>query len=254
MKNKNKAITAFIAVVAICLGTNNAFAQSCTGACNADAGPDQTICCGTATLGGTGAGNCRGATSNCNFDGNPGTTYSWSPTTGLSSSTVCHPTANPGWGNTITYTLTVTFNCGNSSTGLATCCCDGCSGPTDCKIATPCSSSKTVTDACVITKVPLNQSCCRLMNPAQQNEVVSENIYLYPNPSTGEFKLSLFKSEHPSDVHVYNVNGDAVWGRQNIDSSQIHMPIDLSGEAKGIYFVRVTRNDNVIFFKKVIVQ
>jgi len=63
----------------------------------ANAGLDKTICAGTSTTIGTAA-----------ITGN---TYSWSPTTGLSSATVAVPTATPT--ATTTYTLTVT----NTATG-----------------------------------------------------------------------------------------------------------------------------------------
>jgi gliding motility-associated-like protein len=66
----------------------------------ANSGPNQTLCAGSSVnLAATGNG-----------------TYSWSPATGLSSTTVANPTANPG--STTTYTLTVTGS--NSCTSGAT--------------------------------------------------------------------------------------------------------------------------------------
>lgn len=65
----------------------------------ANAGLDKTICSGTSTSIGSAAV--------------VGTTYSWSPTTGLSSSTVSNPTASPT--TTTTYTVTAT----NPATGCS---------------------------------------------------------------------------------------------------------------------------------------
>jgi gliding motility-associated-like protein len=66
----------------------------------ANAGPNQTICAGSSVnLAGTGNG-----------------TYSWSPSTGLSSTTVANPAASPA--ATTTYTLTVTSS--NTCTSGAT--------------------------------------------------------------------------------------------------------------------------------------
>lgn len=71
---------------------------------NADAGVDQTICNGKSTvIGGSPTGPI-------------GATYSWSPSTGLSSTIVSNPTANP----TVTtdYTVTVTSGAGCTSTDV----------------------------------------------------------------------------------------------------------------------------------------
>ena len=87
-------------------------AQGCTGTDQvtvtvspvpvADAGPDQTICLGSsATLLATG-----------------GTTYSWSPATGLSATNVASPTATPT--QTTTYTVTVTNAGGCTATDQVT--------------------------------------------------------------------------------------------------------------------------------------
>jgi gliding motility-associated-like protein len=67
----------------------------------ANAGPDKTIC----TVSGTGTGVSIGSPAV------PGNAYTWSPATGLSSSNIAQPVANPA--STTTYTLTET----NTSTG-----------------------------------------------------------------------------------------------------------------------------------------
>jgi len=68
----------------------------------ANAGPDQSICAGASvTLQGSGGG-----------------TYAWSPATGLSSTTVANPTADPT--QTTTYTLTVTTPNGCTDTDEVT--------------------------------------------------------------------------------------------------------------------------------------
>ena len=64
----------------------------------ADAGADATICAGAAGVGIGGSPAGSGGTSPLD--------YSWSPTTGLSNSSLANPTASPG--STTTYTLTVT--------------------------------------------------------------------------------------------------------------------------------------------------
>jgi len=90
--------------------TNNSFTKTVnnTAAVVADAGLDKTPCAGTpVTIGGapTGSGG----------DGGP-YTYSWSPTTGLSSSTVANPSASVT--TTTTYTVTVTDGNGCSASDV----------------------------------------------------------------------------------------------------------------------------------------
>ena len=61
----------------------------------ANAGPDATICNG----------------SNTTLNASGGTAYSWTPATGLSSTNISNPVANPV--STTTYVVTVTSSCGN---------------------------------------------------------------------------------------------------------------------------------------------
>ncbi|AEA44864.1 PKD domain-containing protein [Fluviicola taffensis] len=89
MKNSLLLLTACL------LLQSNLFAQ-----CNADAGPDVTVCLGASTvLGGTPAGTGAGTL-----------TYSWSPATGLSCTTCANPTLTAT--SNQTYTLTVTSSLG----------------------------------------------------------------------------------------------------------------------------------------------
>jgi gliding motility-associated-like protein len=91
-----------------CTGTDQV-TVSITTLQTANAGPDQNICLGGSTT----------------LNGSGGVTYSWSPATGLSSTSIANPIANPT--ATTTYTVTVTDA-------------DGCAG----------------TDAVVITVTPLD--------------------------------------------------------------------------------------------------
>jgi len=73
----------------------------------ANAGPDKTIASGGSTT-------LEGAASG----GEPPYSYSWSPSTGLSSTTVAQPSASPG--STTVYTLTVTDDLGQTDTDTVT--------------------------------------------------------------------------------------------------------------------------------------
>src|SRR5665213_457419 len=183
-------------------------------ACTADAGPDKHVCCsgGTVTLGGspTGSGGSCGTP--------PAYCYSWSPTTGLSSSTVSNPTCTVT--GTRTYTVTLNPPPPNCTPGT---CCDE---PTD------------------QVTVSIFGSCCRLANPEQQNEVDEGDIKVFPNPSSGNLTVEIPDVKVNTSITVYDVSGQNVITKDNIlDKTTI---IDLSPLAKGIYFVRVIDADHVL--------
>ncbi len=91
-KNNFKSVSKAFTFLLFIICSTNAFAQP-----TASAGANQTICLGaSATIGGSPSAT----------GGTPPYTYSWIPTSGLSSTTVANPVASPG--TTTTYTLTVT--------------------------------------------------------------------------------------------------------------------------------------------------
>ncbi|MEW6469234.1 MAG: gliding motility-associated C-terminal domain-containing protein [Bacteroidota bacterium] len=70
----------------------------------ANAGPDQTL--------------CQGSTTPVQLNATGGTSYSWSPSFGLSATNIANPTAQPG--TTTTYTVTVTNAAGCTATDIIT--------------------------------------------------------------------------------------------------------------------------------------
>jgi hypothetical protein len=224
---------------------------SCSKTGGANAGPDKIWstggCCVPPTIGGSPCAIGTHSCAPCQI------AYSWAPATGLSSTTNCQPTATPG--STTNYTLTVTFTCGHISNcpGGSTpydCCLDACDGLNKtCLGPTYCSGSPSITD---VVKVTVNgNACCRLVNPTQLPEVNDENINVYPNPNPGVFTLEVEKVKDNMTIHVYNIQGESVWGEVNISDKQI---IDISALSKGIYFIRIKTGEDVSLYKKIIVQ
>jgi Secretion system C-terminal sorting domain len=86
--------------------------------------------------------------------------------------------------------------------------------------------------------------------------VVNENIEvnglsIYPNPSAG--LLTIRSNKHKlENINVYNLLGELVNSQQRIGSNAIS--IDLSQEAKGIYFIRTEDEYKNISTKKIVVQ
>lgn len=71
------------------------------------------------------------------------------------------------------------------------------------------------------------------------------NITLYPNPSTGEFGLILSgTNEQVSSTEIFNALGQKIFGSQGLQSK-----FDLSGCAKGMYYVRVHQDSRTSSMK-----
>jgi hypothetical protein len=65
------------------------------------------------------------------------------------------------------------------------------------------------------------------------------NIVVYPNPSKGIFNISLGNIQ-PTAIDVYDLTGKVILSKSAIQYSNIETSIDLSNAATGIYFVKIT--------------
>lgn len=65
------------------------------------------------------------------------------------------------------------------------------------------------------------------------------NIVVYPNPSKGIFNISLGNIQ-PTAIDVYDLTGKVILSKSAIQSSNIETSIDLSNASTGIYFVKIT--------------
>ncbi|MDF2436331.1 MAG: hypothetical protein K0Q95_707 [Bacteroidota bacterium] len=68
-------------------------------------------------------------------------------------------------------------------------------------------------------------------------------ISIFPNPSSGQFALGLTRLQTNSNVCIRDVLGNSIYNEKATSPEQI---IDLSGKAKGVYFIEVqTGNEKV---------
>jgi hypothetical protein len=74
----------------------------------------------------------------------------------------------------------------------------------------------------------------------------SDRLWIYPNPSSGQFQVRLFSSGNPTEkriVSVYNSAGarivDKVFVLTDANGPYLRMDFDLSGQAAGVYVVKV---------------
>lgn len=68
------------------------------------------------------------------------------------------------------------------------------------------------------------------------------NVVVYPNPSRGIFNISLGDVQ-PTAVDVYDLTGKIILSKKDIKTANFEPPIDLTNAASGVYFVKITAND-----------
>ncbi|WP_164975440.1 T9SS type A sorting domain-containing protein [Flavobacterium piscinae] len=78
------------------------------------------------------------------------------------------------------------------------------------------------------------------------NEFETNNFVIYPNPTDGKISIYAQNSE-TSSVEIYNSLGKKV-----LESKSTISEIDISNLTAGIYFCRITSNDNSIIYQKII--
>jgi len=78
----------------------------------------------------------------------------------------------------------------------------------------------------------------------------SDNLVVYPNPSKGKFTLSEFGSVNA--IEIYDIQGHQVYSDKRV-KQQTSQEIDLSGYAKGIYFIKIYDGTKK-YSRKVVIQ
>ena len=83
------------------------------------------------------------------------------------------------------------------------------------------------------------------------NSILSSGITISPNPNNGNFLIATFGKQHiiKSKVIVYNLMGNIIKQAEMTES----LNIDISTEAKGIYFVKI-ENEKEIKMEKIVFQ
>lgn len=88
------------------------------------------------------------------------------------------------------------------------------------------------------------------INTAIKKNESNLTVKIYPNPSTGIFT---FTQREPKmcELEIHNILGDLIY---KTNTTNQHLTLDLSKEAKGIYFVRLTDNSKNVIYEKIIIQ
>ena len=82
------------------------------------------------------------------------------------------------------------------------------------------------------------------------NLQTKSNILIYPNPSSGNVQLTMSKEQLGSRIEIVNINGKTVL---SVIARETKQSLDVSGLAKGIYFVKLI-GEGFVSTQKVVLE
>ncbi len=72
---------------------------------------------------------------------------------------------------------------------------------------------------------------------------------LFPNPTSGEFTVTVNKLNENSALEIYNTTGQLI---KQEPLKDLKTKINLNEQAKGVYLVRITENSRPVYFSKIV--
>lgn len=75
-------------------------------------------------------------------------------------------------------------------------------------------------------------------------------LYIFPNPASGIFKISLDHKYVPLKIEVYNALGKKVWDQELMNAADTEL--NLSGLNDGIYFISAVIDKDIVFNEKIL--
>ncbi len=86
-------------------------------------------------------------------------------------------------------------------------------------------------------------------------ELKASKLNFYPNPGDGKFNLSFELEQHGNTaISIYNAEGKIVYQETLSNfTGKYNKEIDISNEAKGIYFIKVSQGESNLF-RKIIME
>jgi hypothetical protein len=82
-----------------------------------------------------------------------------------------------------------------------------------------------------------------------EEEVISDEIVIYPNPSNGNFDIQPGIVDRPYSVEIFSFAGQKVFEKQNTTSPEV----SVHNLATGIYIIKIIKGEKTTF-KKVIIN
>jgi hypothetical protein len=81
------------------------------------------------------------------------------------------------------------------------------------------------------------------------------NFNIYPNPSSAVFNVVLELSHNvPVEINVYSITGQTIGVSPKDNAANGTYQIDMSGEAEGVYFVKLKAGDNTMIRRITLVR
>ncbi len=91
------------------------------------------------------------------------------------------------------------------------------------------------------------------VDPFSIDDISATSFVIYPNPGNGIFTLRMdSKVKGASEINIYNQNGSELFTYKSASIENESFTIDLTSFNKGVYFVKLT-TENKILFRKLIV-
>ncbi|MBL0053517.1 MAG: T9SS type A sorting domain-containing protein [Bacteroidetes bacterium] len=85
----------------------------------------------------------------------------------------------------------------------------------------------------------------------KENNINNNSLSIYPSPSNGKFTISFEKKTKKSKaIYIYSTTSELIYKKENIIDNILQ--VDLSKAAKGVYFVKVIEQNNVMVGKVVV--
>ena len=91
-------------------------------------------------------------------------------------------------------------------------------------------------------------------NLSVEDNELSNALNIYPNPSNGEFTVSISKfiSNSPIDISIYDLRGRAIFNKSFQMNTQFIETINLKAQS-GVYLAKIMQ-DNLVATKRVIIE
>lgn len=107
----------------------------------------------------------------------------------------------------------------------------------------------------IIEMDDVSESEAAQFNLSTENNLEAEDLSFSPNPGDGRFNLSFtLPDAGDATINIMDINGRTVYQEELSDfSGKYNGQIDISGEAKGVYFLQLVQNDKSLV-KKIMIQ